>query len=329
MLTPKENARRLYSHEKTEYMPIMGEGIINNTPVLGYHERPAGGRGGEDWFGVHWSWKEGEPAPMPAAPYLLDDICDWKDVVRFPDLERFDWEEAARTDRIPRFDRENNLLYQMIHNGLLERLQNLMPFEEALCALLTDPDEVEELFAALADYKCRLIEKIAKYYKPDIICYHDDWGTQRGLMCSPETWRELIKKPTKQIVDYTHSLGIKFELHSDGLVKELIPEVVEDLKVDGLNIMAINDIPELKKITGKRVVYDVFVDTQKYDVLDAQGKLTEEQFRSGLREDILQQARGGSYIPCMILVRPDWQPVILEELHHVQELLKKEEQESM
>ena len=318
MLTPKENVQKLFNHEKNEYMPIYGEGIINNTPVLGYYERAAGGKSGKDWFGVNWAWKEGEPAPMPTTPWLLDDICDWRDAVQFPDLEAFDWDAAALRDRIPSFDRENHCLYQMIHNGLVERLQNVMAFEDALCALLEDPDEVSAFFDALVDYKCRLIDKIAEYYRPDIICYHDDWGTQRGLIFSPETWRSLVKEPTKRIVDHVHSKGIKFDLHSDGLVAELIPEVVEDLHVDAVNIMAINDIPSLKKQTGGKVVYDMFLDLQKYDVLAAAGKLTEDDLRKGLYEDVMKNADGGCFIPTMILVKPEWQPIISDVLHQCQ-----------
>ena len=78
MLTPTENLIKLFQHEETEYLPLMGEGIINNVPVNGYQERPFGGKGCQHWFGVHWFWKEGEPAPMPVAPYLLEDICEMK-----------------------------------------------------------------------------------------------------------------------------------------------------------------------------------------------------------------------------------------------------------
>lgn len=321
MLTAKENLKRLFDHKETQYLPLMGEGIINNVPVNGYQERPAGGRGGKDWFGVHWFWKEGEPAPMPTGPYVLDDICDWKNQVHFPDLDVYDWEAAAKADRIPEFDREHNLLYQMIHNGLVERLQNLMGFEDALCALLTDPDEVAELFDALVEYKCKLIDKIATYYRPDIICYHDDWGTQRGLFFSPETWRSLIKEPTRRIVEHVHSKGMKFDLHSCGLIRDIIPEIVDDLKVDALNIMAINDIPAMKAQTGNKVVYDVYLDTQKYDVMDAAGTLTEEKLRQGIHEEIMANAKGGCYLPVLLLVRPEWQSVIMDEIRKCREEL--------
>lgn len=314
MISAKENARRLFAHEETEFLPMMGEGVKNNVPVGGYYERPKGGKGGKDWFGVTWFWKEGEPAPMPVGPYVLTDIEDWKEQIIFPDLDSFDWEAAAKTDRIPEFDRENYLLYQMIHNGLVERLQTLMGFEDALCALLTDPDEVAEIFDALADYKIKLIDKLYEYYKPDIICYHDDWGTQRGLFFSPDTWRELVKEPTKRIIDHVHSLGMRFDLHCCGLIKDIIPEIVDDLHVDALNIMAINDIPEMKKITGGKVVYDVYMNTQRLDVLDAGGTLTEESIRAEIRAEIMENAPGGCYLPEVHLVRPEWDVIIKDEI---------------
>lgn len=313
MLSKKENILKLYQQGISDYLPIMGQGIINNTPVNGFRERPETGKSGLDWFGVHWSWAEGEPAPMPGPDFILSDISDWREIVEFPDLDQWNWVRAAEIDRISEFDYRNNLLYQMIHNGIFERLHTLMGFEDALCSLLTDPDEVRAYADAMVEYKCALIDKIAEYYRPDIICYHDDWGTQRGLFFSPDTWRDLIKEPTKRIIDHVNSKGILFELHSDGDIHTLIPEIVEDLGVDSLNIMKLNNIPNLKKITGNRVVYNVFIDTPTLDVLDASGKLTEELLRENIREEFKTLGQGGGYIPSMLLVRPEWQPIILDE----------------
>ncbi|MGL6293323.1 MAG: hypothetical protein ACRC2P_08105, partial [Eubacterium aggregans] len=126
-------------------------------------------------------------------------------------MDQWNWVRAAEIDRISEFDYRNNLLYQMIHNGIFERLHTRMGFEDVLCSLLTDPDEVRSYADAMVEYKCALIDKIAEYYRPDIICYHDDWGTQRGLFFSPDTWRDLIKEPTKCIIDHVHSKEILFE----------------------------------------------------------------------------------------------------------------------
>jgi len=313
MLSAKQNVLNLYNRKKTEFLPMFGQGIINNVPVNGYRERSELGVTGSDWFGVRWIWDPKEPAPMPDPKGILEDISDWREVVAFPDLDKWDWEKAAITDRIDTFDFENNALYQMIHNGLFERLHEVMGFENAMCAMLTDSDAVLAFFEKLTEYKLKLIDKIAEYYHPDIICYHDDWGTQRGLFFSPETWRSLIKEPTKRIVEHVHSKGILFELHCCGDIRTLIPEIVDDLGVDGLNIMKLNDIPAMKQLTKDKVVYSVYLDTQSLDVLSSQGALTEQQFRESIRNEFLTLGKGGYYIPQMLLVRQEWQQWIMEE----------------
>lgn len=52
--------------------------------------------GGIDWFGVVWSYKEGELAPVPdsSVPPICLNICGWRETVIFPDMEAWDWGEA-------------------------------------------------------------------------------------------------------------------------------------------------------------------------------------------------------------------------------------------
>ncbi|MGN1155020.1 MAG: uroporphyrinogen decarboxylase family protein [Agathobacter sp.] len=317
MLNAKENARKLFLKQTPDYIPKYGDGIINNVPINGYHERPEGGQGGKDWFGVEWTFAPGDMAPMPSENYLFEDVSEWRDYVVFPDLDAFDWEAAAKKDRIDTFDRDHHLLSQMIHNGVFERLHTMMGFENALCALLTDPEECKDFFDACADWKCRLIDKLHQYYNPDIIVYHDDWGSQQGMLFAPEIWSELIKPATRKIAEHTRNLGIFFELHSCGKIKDIVPELVEDVKPDAIQLMALNDIPELKKITGNKVVYDVFVDVQKMATMENTGKLTEEWLRKELKKEFETLAQGGCYLPSFLTLSPKWQDVVLDEFDKV------------
>lgn len=317
MLTARENAKQLFDHKMPEYIPKYGDGIINNVPINGYHERPEGGGAGRDWFGVEWTFTPGDPAPMPSENYLFEDICAWREYVVFPDLDAIDWEEAARKDRIDTFDREHHLLSQMIHNGVFERLHTMMGFENALCALLTDPEECKEFFDACADWKCKLIDKLHQYYKPDIIVYHDDWGAQKGMLFAPDIWSELIKPATKKICEHTKSLGIRFEMHSCGMIKHIVPELAAEVRPDAIQLMAINDIPALKKITGDKIVYDVFVDVQKIAALETTGGLSEEGLRAELRKDFETLAEGGCYLPAFITLSPTTKDVIFDEFDRV------------
>ena len=56
-------------------------------------------------------------------------------------------------------------------------------------------------------------------------------------------------------------------MHSDGMIKDIVPELVEEVQPDAIQLMAINNVPELKKITGDKVVYDVFLDVQRIAAL--------------------------------------------------------------
>ena len=33
------------------------------------------------------------------------------------------------------------------------------------------------------------MEKVIEYYKPDVLMFHDDWGTQNNMFFSPDVWR--------------------------------------------------------------------------------------------------------------------------------------------
>jgi hypothetical protein len=53
----------------------------------------------------------------------------------------------------------------------------------------------------------------------------------------------------KIIIDCAHSYGMTFELHSCGLVQDIIPEICA-LVVDCLQCMDLNDIVAMKKNYG-------------------------------------------------------------------------------
>ena len=91
--------------------------------------------------------------------------------------------------------------------------------------------------------------------------------------------------------------------------------------MDGLNIMKLNDIPHMKKLTGTKVVYNVYFDTQKRDVMESAGTLTERAVRDSIWEEIMELSEGGCYIPALLLVRPEWADIIMDEYNACREQL--------
>lgn len=313
-MTPKERVLAFFHHEPTDELPT-DDGLFVLFNPEAYAERPPHTTGGTDWFGVKWNYETSVDAIAPdhtQAP-ILEDICDWRDVVVFPDLDAWDWSKVEETDHISEIDRENKVFEMMFVNGPFERLHMLMGFENALCALLTDPEEVEAFFDAFMKWKLRLMDKVVEHYKPDVLMFHDDWGTQKNMFFSPDTWRDLIKPQIQKAVDHCHELGVLFDMHSCGFIEPIVPDLAE-MGIDAWQGMEINNIPKLKAITGNKLAYHVTPDYQTYSTESLSGTLTEKALRARVKETFLKAAEGYCYKP-MFLPFGGWSTdVMIDEI---------------
>lgn len=313
-MTPKERVMAFFRHEPVDELPT-DEGIFVLFNPEAYKERPSHEHGGVDWFGVPWKYESSVDAIAPdhSVEPIMEEICDWRELVKFPDLDAWDWSKVEEIDHISEIDRENKVFEIMFVNGPFERLHMLMGFENALCALLTDPEEVEEFFNTYMEWKIKLMEKVIEYYKPDVLMFHDDWGTQNNMFFSPDVWRSLIKPQIKKAVDRCHELGVLFDMHSCGKIEAVVPEFVE-LGIDAWQGMEINDIPKLKSITGMNLGYHTTPDYQGYQTEALAGTLTEEDLRRRVREVFEKTAEGYCYCP-MFLPFGGWSTeVMIDEI---------------
>lgn len=296
-LTPKENMIRMLNHEVPDYVPYQPE-AFQMIRANAIHERPYGYVTGYDWFGVHWTSENGLPVPTAGAAHVLDDITQWRDVVKFPDLDNWDWETDARRDCAEQDP--DKLTFIIMGTGPFERLHALMGFEEALCALVTEPEECGEFFGAVVDFKIKQMKYLKQYYKVDIVHFHDDWGSQRDLFFSPDIWRKLLKPHIKRAVDATHDIGIYFIMHSCGKIDRIADEIA-DLGIDVLDpAQPINDLQHWKESFGDKVAFMGGIDAQ--NVVDNE-KCSEEDIRREVRAKIDLLAPGG-YIPFAVSMSP-------------------------
>ena len=68
----------------------------------------------------------------------------------------------------------------------------LRGFENAMLDFVSSPDRFQPVMDLIMDFECRLMEMAARHGFHGIH-FADDWGTQDGLMLSPEMWRRLFK----------------------------------------------------------------------------------------------------------------------------------------
>ena len=83
------------------------------------------------------------------------------------------------------------------------------------------------LISSYSDFLIHYIEKVASVCPIDSVLIHDDWGHQNGPFFSLETAREMLVPYTKKIVDFCHSIGLIYEIHSCGACELLVPAFIE------------------------------------------------------------------------------------------------------
>lgn len=114
-----------------------------------------------------------------------------------------------------------------------ERLSFIRTLEQALIDLMEQPPELFTLLDKIHALYRREVEAWAAT-EVDAIGLMDDWGTQRGLMVSPEIFRKLFKPLYKEYVEVARQYGKHVFMHSDGYILDIIPDLIE-VGIDALN----------------------------------------------------------------------------------------------
>ena len=305
-MTEREIYQAIFRHEKPPRFPKREYFQLNFVPG----ERSQGNTSGPDWFGVQWLYNENDGTKVvKPGTRRLDSISDWKTIM--PDIQEIDWESAGAAVQ-KTYDRKNGIQVVGIHSSHFERLQNILGFENALISMYEDADEVRDFFKALTELKVEMIYKIKKYYNPDGISPHDDWGTNRNMFFSPDLWRDLIKPELKQLVDAAHECNMFYEQHTCGYITPVVGDMVE-CGVDACEIQAVNDLAYIKENYGDKLVLRGCFNGQ---VLSRPG-VTEEEVRNEIRTTLETCAADGGFIAQKMwgITDPAMSAAVYDEFH--------------
>lgn len=261
-MTAKENMEKIFRHEKPDWIPHLGSEAYGIRDYI--VERPIMTTGYDAW-GCHWiSCADSLNITHPdTSDIKFDDVTQWREKVVFPDLDKIDFtpmEEEAKAFT----DRDSRMLQYVSLNGIFERTHILMGFENALCEIITEPEEYGAFLAAIADHKIRLFQKVYDICQPDILVYHDDMAIQTGPYFAPDLYKKYLFPQYKRIVDAAREMGYKYVVHhSCGKVDSLIPDWIS-CGFDGWDsVMQCNDLVQVKKDFGDRIVFMPGLDTQR------------------------------------------------------------------
>lgn len=100
--------------------------------------------------------------------------------------------------------------------------------EDALIAMKLYPEVFKAVIDKITEFYLRAGEV---YYstmkgKLDAVLIGNDFGTQNGLLTSPDDLREFVFGGTRQFIEQAHSYGLKVIHHSCGAISEVIPDLI-------------------------------------------------------------------------------------------------------
>lgn len=295
MMTLKENALAIYNRKQPDFYGDLMDAIeLIPDPVLMRDLCPQDGKEHKDSWGTVFIFKPGSPGPHPhvnASNAVITDIEKWNEQLTVPSLDDLDWTDAIKAAKA--VDRSEKFVGFMYAGGLFERTHHLMGMETALINYLEYPDEMAALLRVIADHKIEYIKMISQIIHPDIIFYHDDWGTKQNLFLPPDVWRTLIKPLQKEIADTIHECGMIYMHHADCICQPIVTDMVE-IGIDiWQGVIAQNDIVKIQQITEGKLAMCGGIDGPKIDVTN----ITEAAIRAEVQRAIDTYCPAGRFYP--------------------------------
>jgi hypothetical protein len=114
-----------------------------------------------------------------------------------------------------------------------ERLQFVRTMEKAMIDLIEQPSELFDLLNRIHQHYLKEVEVWAQT-DVDAISLMDDWGTQQGLIASPEIFRKMFKHMYREYAEIARLYGKHVFMHSDGYIIDIISDLIE-AGVEALN----------------------------------------------------------------------------------------------
>ena len=144
---------------------------------------------------------------------------------------------------------------------LFERMVGLCGFDSLLVELALGNPRVLELRDRIVDHNLGCVHSILSQ-DIDGVFFADDWGTQRGLMISPEMWHEVFLPAYRRQFAPVREAGKHVFFHTDGYTVQILPALVDA----GVSVfwvdLTVNPLDRLRSMLGGKVCFQALTDVQ-------------------------------------------------------------------
>jgi hypothetical protein len=239
----------------------------------------------------------------------LSRIADYE----LPDYSRF---EDYRSTVQARAKNKDKWLIGKLPGFTFSIANEILKLENHLTAIMLQRNKVRILHNKI---DCALEQMIRSYAKAgaDSVMFYEDWGTQTGLLISPDLWHEEFFPRFVRLCGIAHQCNVKIFMHSCGKIAAIVPALIKAgidvLQFDQPELYGIDRLAEYQK--QSRITFWCPVDIQ--ETLQTRD---EKAIRAKAKEmlDKLWKGRGGfiaGYYTdnAAIGLEPKWQDIACQE----------------
>jgi uroporphyrinogen decarboxylase len=215
-------------------------------------------------------------------------------VTTWEEFETYPWPEPGNLDTSPIEWMDRNLPDDMCLttgcHSIFEQMFWLMGIEGLSYALVDAPKLVEAVADKAGEIYLAAAKVFVQFDRIRLLFGGDDMGFKTTTLVSPQTLRELVLPWHKKITRVAHDAGRLNILHSCGKIEALMPDLIEDVAIDGRHSFedAIEPVTTVYRRWGSRIAVLGGVD------VDFLCRSPEQDIRRRVRE-ILEVCHPGRY----------------------------------
>jgi len=167
----------------------------------------------------------------------------------------------------------------------------LMGYETLCYALHDDRTLVKAIADRLYEFYEADVRHLLQFERVKMVWGSDDMGFKSGTLISPDDLREFVLPGHKLMAEMSHAAGRPYILHSCGNLAEIIPDLIDDVKIDGKHSFEdnIERVEELKDTYGQRIALLGGID------VDFLCRSDENAVRARVRRTLDKCLPGGGY----------------------------------
>jgi len=227
----------------------------------------------EFWYRMGYDFVRMELSlPFPKHRLLIEDTAarsdrerSWADehhgtITSWAEFEEYDWPQVQEADFFPYEYVDSRLpdgmgLMACHAGGILETVTEIMSYERLCLALYESPSLVEAIAQRVGALMEGYYEHLLELDNLIALFPGDDMGFRTGTLMSPDHLRRYFLPWHRRFAEMAHHRGLPYFLHSCGNVESIMPDLIEDIGIDGKHSYedAIIPAPEFQRRYGDRI----------------------------------------------------------------------------